>query len=154
MIKRPEKVRMGLFAVVLIMLSVSSCSTLPNDTLGLTVDEWRNRTYGEQLVLKREDLEVWTDSGRDYRFVNKRLTQIEQHKMTPEEIEARQLKLERYRLIQQERQSYQDRQERIMREVIRSQQQQPSQPPTVIRPQTGTNCISTTMGDQIYTRCD
>jgi len=63
--------------LLLLGIILSGCSGLQNDTLGLTVNEWKDRTFGEQLISKTRTMEVWQASRVQYIFENGRLVEIE-----------------------------------------------------------------------------
>ena len=83
--------------LLLLGIILSGCSGLQNDTLGLTVNEWKDRTFGEQLISKTRTMEVWQASRVQYIFENGRLVEIERQKITREELEARRIRAERLR---------------------------------------------------------
>jgi len=89
--------------LLVIGLIFSGCSTLPNDTLGLTVNEWRERTFAERLVSREKKGEIWYSDAsgfapaRLYYFKDNKLVKIERRKITREELEAKRLKAEMYR---------------------------------------------------------
>ena len=115
---------------LLFFLVLLGCGpTLSNNIIGLTVSEWRSRTYGEQLVSRTSTREVWYADGKGYLFVNGVLQEI---KTPPYDPAAAAARLE---LLREQR--------RIFEGMSGKRRQQPK-----------SNCTSTVIGNQIFTNCN